>query len=478
MFQEADRLIREGRFADAVRVGRRLVSAQPDNPDAISLLATAEINAMRPTDALGRLERAVRRWPDNAQLRRLLGMALRRLGRSDEALSALSSALELDPDDAVTRCALSEMCLLLGDADNAMKTLQPIVDAGAWDANAAIVHAMVCQSLGREREAVEPVERALQIGTVAFASRIELLYQLGSLCDRLGEYDRAFSAYAAANNAQRVGHDPDATEHAIDRAIASWTPQAIQQMPTSGSTSQRPVLIVGLPRSGTSLVEQILSSHPSVFGGDERGFLTQLAIELDPPAPGQIPIVRSPERFRRQMVSRSSQRYLKMLDDLCADEARITDKMPINFLHLGLTQALVPGARVIHCTRDPQDTCLSCFFHNFSPVLSFSFNLEHLGRFQRGCERLMDHWKSVLDLPMLEVPYEEMVADQESMARRLVEFIGLDFDDACLRFYETRRVQMTLSNQQVRRPIYTTSLKRHEHYAPHLRALRSALGIA
>ncbi len=473
--REAEELIRAGRCAHAIPKAKALVAQTPGNERAIELLATAQIGAGLPAEARAILEDHLSNHPTSIRLHRMLGSALRLEGRADLALNAFQHALELDAEDPISRCALAEMQLLMGQADSAAKSMAPVVAAGQWEPNAAIVHAMICSSLNTEREAIEPIEQLLQSQGLSHVARNELLYRLGGLHDRLGDFDKAFAAYDQANRAQQIPHDPDATERAIDEAIASWTPQAIENLPRSTMDDHRPILIVGMPRSGTSLVEQTLASHPEVFGGDERGLLTQIAMELDPPAPGQMPIVRAPSKIRKQAVGRASRRYLKLLDELSTGEPRVSDKMPINFLHLGLVAALLPGARIIHCNRDPLDTCLSCYFQNFSPKLSFAFNLEHLGRFHRATERLMAHWRTVLDLPILDVVYEDMVSDHEATARRLVEFIDLPWDDTCLRFHESDRVQMTMSNQQVRKPVYQTSRGRHERYATHINDLRQAL---
>lgn len=477
MALEVEHLLHEARFERALLAAHRLVQIRPEDEHANVLLAHAEFSTSRAPRARQRLERLVRAKPTSVRLVRTLATALRLEGKPEEALGMFERALELAPGDDVTRCALAEMRLLRGDGEGALETIRPIVERGSWDMNSAIVHALICQDLGREAEAIEPVERVLRDPGLPRAARCELLYRLGTLRDRLKLYDAAFGAFDEANRILGVFHDPDATERAIDEAIENWTPEAIERLGQSSLSGERVVLIVGMPRSGTSLVEQVLSSHPDVFGGDERGMLTTLSMELDPPARGQIPLVRSPAKIRKGTLGRAGSRYLKMLDELASGEARVTDKMPINLLHLGLARAMLPGLRVIHCQRDAQDTCLSCYFQGFSPALSFAFNLEHLGRFYRGCERIMAHWKRVLDIPIMDVEYEAMVDDQASMARRLVEFIGLPWDDACLRFHETKRVQMTSSNQQVRRPIYRTSLKRHEHYTAHLGALRRGLGI-
>lgn len=183
-----------------------------------------------------------------------------------------------------------------------------------------------------------------------------------------------------------------------------------------------------------------------------------------------------PAAATRPIVDRSCAEYLEIIRKVDPRAARVTDKMPVNFMHLGIISRLLPGCRVVHCIRDPLDTCLSAYF-NLAGRLKYSHDLTHLGRFYRDYQRVITHWKGVLDLPILDVVYEEYTADQEAVARRIVDFIGLPWDDRCLKFHENARVAMTKSIDQVRKPMYRTSVARWKHYEKHLGPLKKALGV-
>jgi len=255
--------------------------------------------------------------------------------------------------------------------------------------------------------------------------------------------------------------------------IATFTPAHFTR-PAGAVDGAAAVFIVGMPRSGTSLVEQILSCHRAVFGAGERAEIglaaERIARETGVAYPAAV------ETLDPATLARHGEAYLDGLRRLAPEARRITDKMPANFLHLGLIARILPGARVIHCRRDPRDVCLSCFAHDFFQGNEFSNDLADLARYWRAHHRLMAHWRRVLPLDMLEVRYEALVADQEGESRRLIDFCGLDWDPACLDFHKARRVVRTSSSVQVRRPIFTGSIGRWRAFAAELAPLTAALG--
>jgi Sulfotransferase family len=267
----------------------------------------------------------------------------------------------------------------------------------------------------------------------------------------------------------------------VDRIMETFSPSIMARLPRARHGSEVPVFIVGMPRSGTTLTEQILAAHPEVFGAGELPAL-QRVVGLVPAMTGKAaPWPECAARLGQGGVDTLAARYLSEVTRLAPGAARITDKMPQNFLSLGLVALLFPEARVIHCTRDPVDTCLSCYFQGFTQGHGYAFDLATLGAYYRHYRRLMDHWNAVLDIPVIDMPvmemrYEAMVADQEAESRRLVDFAGLDWDDACLRFFASDRLAHTASYDQVRRPVYKGSVGRWRRYAAHLGPLLAALG--
>ncbi|MBK7406297.1 MAG: sulfotransferase [Phycisphaerales bacterium] len=236
---------------------------------------------------------------------------------------------------------------------------------------------------------------------------------------------------------------------------------------------------MGMPRSGTSLVEQIIASHPGAYGGGELNFVAMAARDLLMPTVERPSIAAQLDALRQPTLDRESQKVQRLMTEPSPRAERFTDKLPQNFLHLGMIELLFPQARVIHCRRDPRDTCLSCYTHLFGGANNqpFAGDLVHLGRYYRAYERIMEHWRRVTSLPMMEVVYEELVADLDGAARRVVEFTGLEWDEQCLRFYETRRDVITESADQVRRPIYSSSIGRWKRFGAHLDPLARALGV-
>ena len=229
-----------------------------------------------------------------------------------------------------------------------------------------------------------------------------------------------------------------------------------------------------MPRSGTTLTEQILASHPLVHGAGELLRMDEIRISLHGLTGENWP--QCVNRLNRKTLDKLAQEHLDWLGRLASGKARVTDKMPHNFVLLGLIDLLFPEARVIHCQRDPMDNCLSMYFQGFNANHVYANNLEHLGAYYRQYERVMAHWRTVLRIPMMDMRYETMVAEPEQSARKLIEFCGLEWDDRCLRFYESGRAVSTPSYDQVRQPIYKKSVARWKRYEKYLEPLKRSLG--
>jgi len=301
-----------------------------------------------------------------------------------------------------------------------------------------------------------------------------LHFSLGKICLDIDDSKRAFFHLKQGNAIKRASFNYDAEQvSAWMRSIAEvFTPELVDHFSGGGVPSERPVFIVGMPRSGTTLVEQILASHPSVHGAGELRALGQ-AVAHGGNFPNDL------ARWSKADLARIGKDYLERLNRLAPDALRVIDKLPSNFLYAGLIPLLLPGARIIHCRRDPVDTCLSCYSKNFSSEQLFSYQLDELGRFHLDYRALMANLTQVIPAgSFLEVDYETVVDDLEGQARRLIDFLGLPWDDACLAFYQTRRVVRTASVAQVRQPIYQTSKGRWRKHAAELGPLLDALKIA
>jgi hypothetical protein len=325
---------------------------------------------------------------------------------------------------------------------------------------------------------VERVAELLASDEVSPRDRASLHLVQAGLLDQQGCFEKAFEHYRRSSDLRREllkaqGHVFDPQEHwgLVEKLVAQFDRQYFGRVATFGVASDFPVFIVGMPRSGTTLVEQILASHPQVVGGGELKEIRNIVSDLPAPYPGDNHASVWINREQSQVLA---EQYLRRLSVLGGEALRVTDKMFDNYLRLGVIFTLFPRARVIHCRRDPIDACFSCYSHDFRGTV-FTTALDDLAHYYRAYAKLMAHWRSVLPQPMLDVDYEELVASQERESRRLVAFCGLDWDERCLDFHTNRRAVLTASRVQIRRPIYIDSVGRWKNYEPYLAEMIGAL---
>lgn len=384
-----------------------------------------------------------------------------------------------------TRAQVGELDQLLAKAHELevardMPAVASIVDrllgAGYCNASLAILFARSAEDVGREGEAFQVVLRALA-GPEKHPPRTasSLQFAAAHLLDRLGRYDEAFAFATRGNAPWAASYEPQRMEAMVGSCIELFSHDKLPRMARATHHDQTPVFIVGMPRSGSTLVEQVLASHPQVFGGGELLWVNRLWHSLLGRVPGNGSLDDALARMTPKDADAVAGEYLGLLRGLHPTAARITDKNLSNFMHLGLIWALFPGARVIHCRRDPLDVGISSYMTDFADVLPFTCSLSALGHFNRQLDRLMAHWKQAIDLPILEVDYEVVVSDLERQARRLLTFLDLPWDEQCLQFHRNSRPVATASRSQVRRPIFKSSVGRWRHYEQWLAPLQEAL---
>ena len=376
-----------------------------------------------------------------------------------------------------------------GDMDAAVKAARKAIDADptfgtGWSNLGIILH-----RAGDDEEAIRCLRRSIELNptnpkpfyTITRAGyqltdeEVDHLFRLAAAAtepnqiflshfalSRYYEHRKEWSAsfYAASKANKAVDPDFNLGIHRafIDAIKATFTPEVFESRKGFGHSSNRPIFIVGMPRSGTSLVEQILATHSSVFGGGELVGISRIANELED-YPKNLDALTDDETMKR------ADTFLRQLPGKDT-YARVTDKMPMNFSHLGLIALLFPSAKVIHCRRNPIDTCTSCFLQGFTKNVAFSFDTTKLAVYYNGYREIMDHWSSVLPSQPLVVDYEKMVDSTEDETRRLLEFCELEWEDDCLEFHQTDRIIQTASYDQVRKPIYKSSVDRWRRYGP------------
>jgi tetratricopeptide (TPR) repeat protein len=367
-----------------------------------------------------------------------------------------------------------------GRREEAGKIVLPFADTGSLPHAMISLYGKLSRDAGKLEEAASLLEGIQVSGTATENAQRDLHFALGDLRDHLGHYDQAFDHFAAGNALRRTDYDPQSIADKTERIIAFFSAERLAALPRAEARpelpSDLPVFIVGTPRSGTSLVEQILSCHPEVQAAGELRDMMRRAEDLglrfqdaDPDA--------SDSRLDGERLTAASETYLQGLRARAEGATRVTDKMPYNFERLGLISLMFAGARVIHCRRDPLDSCLSCYFQNFTRGNFQTFDLRHLGLYHRQYERLMAHWRATLDLAILDVSYEAHVENPEETCREILDFLELDWDPACLQFHESKRYVKTASRDQVRKPIYQSSVGRWRNYEAHLQPLKDALGL-
>jgi tetratricopeptide (TPR) repeat protein len=453
----------------AIDHGRRAIELDPQLPEAYLHLGNAllAINDMHPAEAAYRAGLEVA--PEHAPLHIAHAMAQRALGRVDEAAASTRRALAIRPDAPDGVALLGSLAIDRGQFEEAETLLKKALAMRPDLPEALIGLTGVRKMTAADAPWRDAAERVLAAG-VPVAHAIGLHHALAKYCDDVGDFDAAFEYHRRGHELARRSrptYDRAATTARLTRTLSAFDRQALEALRPTGIASERPVFVFGMPRSGTTLAEQILASHPEVHGAGEVLFW-QYGADAELAAP--------PEQ-RAATIAGLGRRYLGLFEALPATATRVIDKLPSNFKNLGLIHAALPGARFIHFERHPLDTCLSIYFQGFSAAHAYATDLGDLGHYYREYRRLMAHWRTTLPpQTLLEVRYESLVDDPETWSRRMLEHIGLPWDPRCLEFHRTERPVLTASNWQVRQPISKGSIGRWRRYERFLGPLRAALG--
>lgn len=449
----------------------RLHPAQPSPCLALGRLAQHSGSF---DEAIHWFEQALRLDAHHADACYLLAGAQFDAGRFDEALLLARQAQKLKPDFLKAVALEASILLRRGDTAAARAQLAPVLPRYREAPELALTFA----EAAREGEDAQEAARLLEtlVSEVPLGERQRELahFHLGHLYDGVQEYDRAFTHFERGNKLKCAQFDREAWRRYIDHLIETYDGDTIARAPRAGNCSERPLFVVGMPRSGTTLLAQILGSHPEMKNAGELPDIGALAAEWDARL-ATLPGSDGLTQMDRAQCDALAQRYLDSLACIAPRAKRVVDKMPQNFLHLGLITLLFPIARVVHCVRDPLDTCLSCYFNDFGGDLPYAYDLADLGFYSREYRRLMAHWREAIQTPILEVRYEDLVSSTEKVAREMVKFCGLKWDARCLEFYRHGEAVAASSFMQVRRPVYQHAVGRWKRYEAYLKPLRQAL---
>jgi tetratricopeptide (TPR) repeat protein len=491
------------RLPGAIASFQKAIALKPDFSRAHHSLAVALDRAGRIGDAIAAYKKAAELDPKNVQACTRLAELLNRFGMIDDATAWLYRAAAVDPRSPTGRLNRARALLNEQKLAEAERELRRLVVLAPRQPGGNYLLGTILSSSGRFAEAIASFEQAILTDPndcTAYLSRVlvhklteadrplvaRLLallerrsapdearmiahFALGKAYDDLKDYAEAMHHFDAANALRKrfSTFDPEEHRKRVDGLIATCTPDFFARHREVASLDATPVLIVGLPRSGTTLVEQIISAHPQVAAAGELIYWAQQGVSMEPKLADGI----APDRARA-----ITDGYLSLLRTVSAEALRVTDKMPLNLLLVGAIHALFPNARIFHCRRHPVDTCISIYSLYFATQMDFASSKENLAFYYRQCERLVDHWRQVLPADrFFEVEYEALTANPEPLARQMIAFCGLDWDEACLRPEDNERTVNTASVWQVRQPIYRSSTERWRRYEPWLGALRELL---
>jgi len=468
-----------GRYLEAERALRRHLELDTDSVAGQIWLGAALQFQGRFDQAGHHYRAALERDPENPDALANLGKLLQAQGEPDQAESCFRRALAADPSHDQARSGLAAWLDNQGRQTDALALLDqtPGADPGV----VAPIRARLLRRSGRWDEARSVLETALTSPTLAAEGQVQLRFSLAHLLDELGDYEAAWSAAETANSLRRQSlpagvptRDLVELEHGVAATRAAFSADAMKALPRASVNSSRPVFIVGMPRSGKSLAEQILCSHPRVHGAGELTEIGETSAMLGQQTGGWPAGV---QRVTEAMLDQQAERYLARLHQRAGDADRVTDTMPFNFVHLGLIELMFPQALVIRCVRHPLDLILRCWLKNFAGrSLAFTFELEAMAVYFSHYQNLMAHWREVSELPILELPYERLVAEPASWSRRLVEFVGLDWDPRCLQFYEPG-IATSAADTPLREPLSNREVGAWRHYQRWLEPYADALDV-
>jgi tetratricopeptide (TPR) repeat protein len=456
----------QGKLDEAVACYQRAVELRPDFADAHSNLGNALKGQGKLDEAVVCHRRALELKPDCAEVYNNLGTSLQDQGELNEAVACYQRAVELKPGYVDARYNLGDTLQEVGDFRGAEACFRAAL---RYNSRFAVAHYRLAALLGGKlpEQDLATQRQLLEEGELTNVQRYLLHFGLAQVLDARGEYAEAAEHLHQGNTLQLSelrragrGYKPQEHEVFITRMIEVCTPAFFERVRGFGLESELPVFIVGLPRSGTTLIEQILASHSQIFGAGEIPLAMDTFAALG--GQGSDPI-EGLGQLNRQTARQRAARHLEKLGRLNPTALRIVDKMPDNYLYLGLLASLFPRAKLIHCRRDLRDVAVSCWMTPFQKVPWANDQQHIVSRFQQH-QRIMEHWRKVLPLPVLEVDYEETVADLEGVARKLVAWCGLAWEPGCLEFHQAKRPVQTASAVQVRQPLFSTSVGRWKHY--------------
>ena len=464
----ASALINNGDFEAAKKLLYAAIELQPDLPEPYSRLGAIAVNQTDYTESVRILEKGLQLKPRDPFIILNIVLSLRHTDRHEDALKYARKLIRLDPKNPDSYEMLARVLTDLGESEEAITHLGKAIGLDKTHGPSYNLLSNIKKFSEKDSDFIKQCENTLTL-SMPSDQRGLIHFSLGKIYDDCKEWDKAFEHYRKGNLLKKFAIDQDKTVLGGLRKICkSYNEKLFEQASGLGSESDHPVFVVGMPRSGTTLIEQIIFSHPEGAGAGELREIGQIDKKICPADTRSNYRKQLHKNLRKDIIRMHVESYLEVLRNNRQHAKRIVDKMPDNFINLGLINVLFPNAHIIHAIRNPLDTCLSCYFRHFT-FLYWSFDMKRIATRYRFYRETMDYWKKTLPKgKIIDVDYDRLIEDPVNQTRRIIESIGLPWDERCLEFYKNKRAVITESVWQVRQPIHTSSNRRWTHYVQHL----------
>ncbi len=475
--EKANIAYKSGDYRLAEDLYRELLDISPNNIEVLLKLSYLYITSGKSDSAIPLLTNAINLEPSNPNSYYNLGYAYQQQKELHLAINYYTAAISLKPDFSLAMNNLGISYQHIGDIKKANKCFKKAIDI---DSNCFDAYFNYAQSHSFSRDddqLVKTLEEKFNLPSMSKQDKIKIHFTLGKAYNDLGNYKFAFENYKQGNSLKNHDFNIKAYSHYIDKIIDTFDDDLVKKLEVKRQKEQKFIFIVGMPRSGSTLIEQIISCHPRAHSAGEVGFIGEIVDDISDLlyAPDSYPSCIS--SANSSVLEDISNKILSLTKTQCNFAEYIIDKSPVNFLHIGFIKILFPNSIVIHTQRDPIATCLSCYFQNFETQHQYTYDLRTLGQFYTQYHRLMSHWEKLFSNEIIDIKYEELILNQEEKTRELILKCGLEWSDDYLSFYHSKNIISTASKWQTRQPIYKSSVSKHQNYLEFLEDLIQELNM-